>query len=163
MIKQQVLYVDMDNTLVDFQSGIDLLPLDVRTAREAREKPDFDDVPGIFALMSPLPDAIESFTVLSAVYDTYILSTAPWNNPSAWSDKLNWVKKYFGNSPTSPAYKRLILTHHKNLNRGAFIVDDRTKRGVDSFDGIHFHFGTPQWPDWKTLTPHLLELARNRD
>ncbi len=28
--------------------------------------------------------------------DNVLVDFAPWNNPSAWSDKLNWVKKYLG-------------------------------------------------------------------
>ena len=49
-------------------------------------------------------------------YDLYILSTAPWGNPSAWTDKLEWIKKHFDSDrPEGTFYKRLILTHHKNL------------------------------------------------
>lgn len=53
-----------------------------------------DDVPGIFSLMKPLPEAINSFKNLSEKFETYLLSTAPWDNPNAWSNKLLWVKKY---------------------------------------------------------------------
>ncbi len=72
-------------------------------------------------------------------------------NPTAWSDKLNWVKKYISKS----AYKRLILSHHKNLNDGHFLVDDRTKNGADRFKGLHIHFATPDFPDWITVTQFL--------
>ena len=68
------------------------------------------------------------------MFDTYVLSTAPWENPSAWSDKLVWVKKHLGQL----AYKRLILSHHKNLNSGDFLVDDRTRNGVDKFQASIF-------------------------
>ena len=70
------------------------------------------------------------------LFDTYILSTSPWNNDSAPTDKLRWVKKYLGNV----AYKRLILSHHKNLNIGDYLIDDRTKNGADRFRGEHLHF-----------------------
>ena len=53
------------------------------------------------------------------------------------------------------AHKRLILSHHKNLNHGDFLVDDRTKNGVDKFQGMHIHFGTPLFPDWITVTRFL--------
>ena len=79
--------------------------------------------------MEPLEGAKEAFETLAADYDTYILSTAPWENPSAWSDKLLWVKKNLGNA----AYKKLILSHHKNLNAGNFLIDDRTKNGAGEF------------------------------
>ena len=90
-----------------------------------------DDVPGIFALMQPIDGAVESFVTLSQHFDTYVLSTSPWENPSAWSDKLEWVKKHLGDH----AYKRLILTHHKNLQIGDYLIDDRTRTGRGSVRG----------------------------
>jgi 5'-nucleotidase len=156
VVATRTLYIDMDNVLVDFRSGIDRLPESVRQEVAAQDDPAFDDVPGIFALMDPMPGAVESFHKLAAVFDTYILSTAPWNNPSAWSDKLLWVKKHLGGEPDSPAYKRLILSHHKNLNAGDYIIDDRTTKGVDRFGGTHIHFGTPKFPDWNAVCRHLL-------
>jgi 5'-nucleotidase len=73
---------------------------------------------------------------------------------SAWSDKLIWVQANLGRA----AYKRLILTHHKNLNSGAFLIDDRSKHGVARCDGEHIHFGTRKFPDW----PSVLEYLRAR-
>jgi 5'(3')-deoxyribonucleotidase len=106
--------------------------------------------------MRPKKDALESFSILSQHYDTYILSTAPWENPSAWSDKVTWVKKYLGDT----ARKKLILTHHKDLNRGDFLVDDRLKNGADKFPGTHLHFGSSDFPDWKSVTDYLLGLCK---
>lgn len=146
---KKVLYIDMDNVLVDFPSGIAQLKESVQKEFEGR----LDEVPGIFALMAPMPKAIESFMELSNLFDTYILSTAPWNNPSAWSDKLIWVKNHIGEK----AHKRLILSHHKNLNDGAFLIDDRTKNGADAFVGEHIHFGTHHFPDWDAVLIYLRE------
>lgn len=47
--------------------------------------------------MDPMPGAIEAINRLADKFDVYILSTAPWDNPTAWSDKLNWVKQHLGN------------------------------------------------------------------
>lgn len=80
----KILYIDLGNVLVDFQSGIDQLD----EATRQQYKGHLDDVPGIFAKMLPKEGAIDAFRKLSERYDVYILSTAPWNNPSAWSDKL---------------------------------------------------------------------------
>ena len=143
----QILYVDMDNVLVDFPSGIDR----VSDALQEQYNDRLDEVPGIFSLMDPMPNAIESYNYLAGHFDTYILSTAPWHNPSAWSDKLLWVQKYLGES----AYKRLILSHHKNLNDGHYLIDDRTKNGADRFSGQHIHFGTEKFPDWTTVLKYL--------
>ena len=138
---KKILYLDMDNVLVDFPSAFARLPEE--TLREYGE--DKDEIPGIFALMDPVPGAVEAFNALAEVFDVYILSTAPWENPSAWSDKLKWVKKHLGEK----AWKRLILSHHKNLNKGDFLVDDRDKNGAGEFTGtlIRFYPGKTSWPD----------------
>jgi len=111
-----------------------------------------DEVPGIFGLMQPMEQAIESYHKLSKHYDIYILSTSPWENDTAPVDKLRWVKKYLG----GVAYKRLILSHHKNLNRGDYLIDDRTKNGADRFEGEHIHFGTGRFVSWRDVTDYLL-------
>ena len=139
----------MDNVLVDFPSGISKLSQEVINEYESN----LDEVPNIFSLMEPLEGAIDSFKILSQRYDTYILSTAPWENSSAWSDKVKWVKKYLGES----AYKRLILTHHKNLNHGDYLIDDRTKNGAGEFKGELIQFGTDKFPDWKSVCSYLLD------
>ena len=146
---KKILYVDMDNVLVDFQSGISKLSKEVINEYESN----LDEVPNIFSLMEPLEGAIDSFKILSQRYDTYILSTAPWKNSSAWSDKVKWVQKYLGES----AYKRLILTHHKNLNQGDYLIDDRTKNGAGEFKGELIQFGTEKFPDWKSVCSYLLD------
>lgn len=146
---KKILYVDMDNVLVDFSTGINRLGAATLEKFEGR----LDEVPNIFSLMAPKDGAIEAFTTLSATFDTYILSTAPWENPTAWSDKLLWVKKYLGKI----AWKRLILSHHKNLNHGSYLIDDRTKNGADKFPGEHIHFGTDQFPDWNAVLDYLIK------
>lgn len=137
----------MDNVLVDFKTGIDRISSYNKKEYEGR----YDEVSDIFSLMDPMKGAIDSYNQLSSQYDTYILSTSPWDNPSAWQDKILWVKKYLEKS----AYKRLILSHHKNLNRGDYLIDDRLKNGADKFIGEHIHFGTEQFPDWKSVLIYL--------
>ena len=144
----KTLYIDMDNVLVDFPTGIARISDAQRNEFEER----LDEVPGIFSLMEPMEGAVDSFHKLAYKYDTYILSTAPWENHTAWSDKLIWVKKYLG----TPAYKRLILSHHKNLNSGDYLIDDRLRNGAEKFKGEHIHFGTEKFPDWNSVLKYLL-------
>jgi 5'(3')-deoxyribonucleotidase len=152
----KTLYIDMDNTLVDFGAKLDGIDPAVRERYKGKE----DELPGLFALMPPMPGALESFKTLAEHFDTYILSTAPWLNPSAWQHKLEWVHLHLGMDANSPAYKRLILSHHKDLNRGDFLVDDRPhKSGVRDFQGEVVEFGSPRFPDWPTVTEYLLARA----
>ncbi|WP_167043481.1 hypothetical protein [Salinibacterium sp. ZJ454] len=148
---KKLLYIDLDNTLVDFPSGIGRLP--AHAAERYRDA--YDDAPGIFSLMDPLPGAIEAYTELSRVFDTYILSTAPWGNPSAWQHKVEWVHEHLGKAEGTPAYKRLILSHHKHLNRGDYLVDDRPNNGADRFEGEWLHFGGETFPTWDSVVEYL--------
>ena len=148
-MSKKIVYVDMDNVLVDFPSGIEKLSEEDKTKYEGN----YDEVPGIFSLMEPMPGAIEGFRKIAETYDTYILSTAPWGNRTAWSDKLDWVKRYLGDV----AYKRLILSHNKNLNRGDYLIDDRTKNGAGEFQGELVQFGSADFPDWESVTNTLLK------
>lgn len=147
---KKILYVDMDNVLVDFPAAIKKLDKETLVKYEGR----LDEVPGIFSLMPPVESAIESYAQLSEWFDTYILSTSPWENPSAWSDKLHWVKQYLAD----PAYKRLILSHNKHLNYGDYLIDDRPNNGAENFQGEWIHFKTELFPDW----PAVMDYLRDR-
>ena len=140
-----IVYVDMDNVLVDFNSGIEKLNLDPSTS-------DLDEVDRIFSHMIPLKGAIEGYNKLVELgHDVYILSTAPWENSSAWSDKLIWVKKYIGEN----AKKRLILSHNKNLNKGDFLIDDRLVNGAGEFEGTLIRFGSEDFPNWDMVIDYF--------
>jgi 5'(3')-deoxyribonucleotidase len=109
--------------------------------------------------MQPKPGAIEAYHELSELFDTYILSTAPWENSSAWSDKLEWVKRHLG----APAYKRLILSHNKHLNRGHYLVDDRPNNGAEEFGKVPgqkwIHFGHEPFRSWAEVQGFLRAIA----
>lgn len=144
----QKLFFDMDGVLVDFQSGIDKLSDEVKNEYEGR----LDEVPGIFSLMDPMPGAIEAVNTLSEYYDMYILSTAPWKNTTAYSDKIAWLTKHFGDR----FKKRVVITHCKNLCDGDFLVDDRAKNGASEFPGEWVQFGSDRFPDWEEVTRYLI-------
>jgi len=151
MTPQRIVHIDMDGVLVDFESGLNRIPQNVRDQYAGDE----DEIPGMFALMDPIPGAIDAFRLISENYETHILSTAPWNNPSAWTDKANWVRHHFGETAGTPAYKRLTISHNKHLLRGDYLIDDRTANGADRFQGEHIHFRTEKFPDWDAVLVHL--------
>ncbi len=145
----EIVYVDMDNVLVDFPWGVDQLSDDLKKEYED----DLDEIPNFFGDLPPIEGAIEGFRKLSEQYDTYILSTAPWRNPSAWVDKLLWVKEHLPET----GYKRLILSHNKQLNKGDYLIDDRTANGAGDFEGEHIQFGQEPFTDWDAVLEYLLE------
>ena len=64
-------------------------------------------------------------------------------------DKAKWVQKHFDSDrPDGVFYKRLILSHHKNMcvQLNAWLIDDRKAHGSECF-GEHFiHFGSEKFP-----------------
>ena len=140
-------YVDMDNVLVDFESGLAQVSEEVKKEYEGR----LDEIPGLFGLMKPMPGAIEAVHELQKHYDLFILSTAPWKNPSAWSDKVAWVTKYLDDV----FHKRMVITHRKDLCQGDYLIDDRGKNGTSEFSGEWIEFGSEKFPDWNRVLEYL--------
>lgn len=85
---KKIVYVDMDGVLVDFQSGIDKLSPSERTEYLDR----YDETPHIFSKMDPMPGAVESFITLSQYFDTFILTTSPWENETALGISIDGLK-----------------------------------------------------------------------
>ena len=140
-------FIDMDNVLVDFQSGLD----QVSEEKKAEYAGRLDEIPGLFAKMKPMEGAIEAVHELQKRYDLFILSTAPWKNPSAWSDKVEWVTKYLDDV----FHKRLIISHRKDLCQGDYLIDDRGKNGTSEFAGEWIEFGSEQFPNWESVLKYL--------
>jgi 5'(3')-deoxyribonucleotidase len=131
-MEPKIVYFDMDGVLVDFDSGI--AKLDAET--KEKFKGQYDNVPGIFDTMDPFLEMVAFFELLSQDprYDCYLLSTPPWSAPSSWGDKGRWVKRYLPS-----ATKRLILSHHKHLNRGDYLIDD-SLHNKEGFKGKFIHW-----------------------
>ena len=138
----------MDGVLVDFESG--LAKIDKTTKEQYKGK--LDEIPGIFAIMDPIPGVAEVVRLLAKHYDVFILTTAPWNNPTAASDKMQWVKKYLDDV----FHKRIIITHRKDLLEGDYLIDDRGKNGASEFKGEWIKLGSKQFPDWESILKYLL-------
>lgn len=140
-------FIDMDNVLVDFQSGLDQVSEEVKAEYAGR----LDEIPGLFAKMKPMEGAIDAVHELQKHYDLFILSTAPWKNPSAWSDKVEWVTKYLDDV----FHKRMVITHRKDLCQGDYLIDDRGKNGTSEFAGEWIKFGSEQFPNWESVLKYL--------
>jgi 5'(3')-deoxyribonucleotidase len=142
------LYFDMDGVIVDFDSALKLQSEETLKEYEGRE----DEIPGLFGQMHPMPGALEAVRKLNERYDCYILSTAPWGNPSAWSDKVIWITRYLDDV----FHKKMVITHCKHLCKGDILIDDRDKHGVRDFEGEWIHFGSERFPDWDSVLDYLI-------
>ena len=138
-MKKKVLYVDLDDVVVDYSSAAKVRNVNKNTKN-------------FFFNMKPLPGAIEAVRKLSDGYDVYFLSTAPWTNTHSWSEKRLWVENYFG----LLAFKKLILTHNKSLMKGYCLIDNSSKNGAAEFDGLFIKFGSDEFPNWETVLNFLL-------
>ena len=147
-MSKPILYIDLDGPTVDFEEVLGRLPDRIKEKYKGR----LDEIPGIFGMMLPTKGAIKAYKELEPHFDIYYLSTAPWENDSAWSDKIKWVKFWLPDTN----HKRLILSHHKNLNRGADLIDDRTANGAGGFEGELIQYGTERFPDWGSIVNYLL-------
>lgn len=148
---KEIIYVDMDGVIVDLEPLIQKY-IDAYKFKAESGGLVVDTIPGLFRDPLPMKDALESVKKLfmSPKYDVYILSTAPWDNPSAWTDKRLWIERYL---PFMK--KRLILSHNKHLNSGDYLIDDRTKNGASQFKGHHILFGGDKYPNWKSVLDFL--------
>ena len=144
------LYFDMDGVIVDFASALELQSEETLKEYEGR----LDEIPGLFNRMKPMPGALEAVRRLNEKYDCYILSTAPWNNPSAWSDKVAWITEHLDDV----FHKKMIITHCKHLCKGNYLIDDRDKHGASEFEGEWIHFGSERFPNWETVLEYLLTI-----
>lgn len=140
---KKILYIDLDGVVADYDAN-----------KKIFDKHNWSTKTSFFFMsMKPIDGAIEAVRefLLSKKYEVYFLSTAPWSNIESLSAKRWWIEHHFGHL----AFKKLILTHNKGLLKGDYLIDDRTKNGVDKFEGEHIHFGQSKFSDWNKVLKYL--------
>lgn len=148
-MEKKRLYFDMDGVIVDFGSALELQSEETLKEYEGR----LDEIPGLFGQMKPMKGALDAVRKLNEKYDCYILSTAPWNNHSAWSDKVAWITEYLDDV----FHKKMVITHCKHLCKGEYLIDDRPKHGASEFEGEWIQFGSDRFPDWDSVLAYLMD------
>jgi 5'-nucleotidase len=146
--KKAIVYVDMDHVLCDYAAGF----VSHKAKYPALAFP--QSKPGLYESLDPMPDAIESYTWLHEhpKLDVYILTAPSIKNPHSYSEKRIWVEKYLGMA----VVKNLIITPHKHLNKGDFLIDDiPSGKGQDYFEGQLILFGSDEFPNWTSVTKYF--------
>lgn len=139
-----IIYVDMDFVLCDYAKGY----------REHQARyPDLkypQSQPGLYINLEPMPGALEAYRWLDAhpMTEVYILTAPSIMNPHCYSEKREWVEQYLGMG----IVENLIITPHKNLNKGDYLIDDNASgKGQDGFEGELLLFGGDDFPDWRSV------------
>lgn len=147
----KIIYIDLDGVLADFDKARREHPLSNITPYKGRP----EKLPGIYEDLEPIKGAIDAVNILlnNSNFDVYFLSTAPWDNPEAWTHKRLWIAKYFDEKLIR---KRLILSHHKHLLIGDYLIDDRRFNGASEFSGQWLKFGSDEYPNWDVTLNYLM-------
>ncbi|WP_232787720.1 5' nucleotidase, NT5C type [Spongiibacter nanhainus] len=140
----------MDHVLCDYKTGF------------ARHKARFPDLafpqsePGLYVDLDPLPGAIDSYRWLHNHPETavFILTAPSIQNSHSYSEKRLWVERHLG----MEVVENLIITPHKHLNRGDYLVDDMPSgKGQEHFGGELVLFGSKSFPDWRSVRDYFEE------
>ena len=148
-----VIYIDMDDTLCDYKSAFE---------KALQNNPGTQypqSVPGFFLNLEPLLNAIETFQWFfeEPQFDVYILTEPSPKNPHSYTEKRLWVERYLGYG----AVEKLIISPHKQLNRGAYLIDDCDKgKGQERFEGRLIRFGHDQFKSWGSVREYFEQVLR---
>src|SRR5574343_1240 len=144
-----IVYVDMDNVMCDFNGA---------KKHALKENPGIEfphSQVDFFRKLEPIygmKDALKSF--IDAGIDVYILTAPSTMNPMSYIEKMLWVRDHLGQFWV----ERLIISKHKHLNKGDFLIDDMASGcGQDMFEGELLQFGGSKFPNWQTVKEYVLE------
>ena len=150
--KKYTIYLNLDQTLVDFHSAINRLDIETRNKYVSN----LDKVPGIFAFMDPQPGVVEAYKQLSQYYRVYIICTDPWENVGTWTSKVDWVRQHLGEN----ACHHIIFTQDFCVLKGHYLIDTRKPLGFVSFEGVYLQLGSGLYPDWESITAYLMQFPQ---
>ena len=138
----EILQVDMDGVVANFPKAFNEKYTDKMQFPQATHR--------FFADLQPMQGAISAITELESHYDVRILTSPSLPNLLCWTDKAEWIRKYFG----EVMLEKLTITSYKKDVFGHYLIDDNIHEG---FKGKHIHFGTDQFPDWDSILNYLIK------
>ncbi len=161
-VEKKIVFIDMDGVLVDFKGEMELFyTRDPNLKKTHLKNP--DEIPDIFKEPQPVEGAVEAVKKLhqSDIFELFIATTTPWDNPEASSHKRLWIETHFGDL----FRKKMFITHRKDLLRGDYLIDDRLANGASEFKGELLSFGWAyekgekgEWNQYRTWDDILKKL-----
>lgn len=161
--KNKVIFVDMDDVLVDFYSEASNNPYKI--VNETRMwDPDF------FLNLKPTRGSHTAIRKLMSMgFDVCILTQPLAGHPECYYDKALWIQIHF-----PQLYDKIVMTHNKGLAVGAYLIDDnlKWKEPFEKNGGtfLHFPYGSynvhsGQEPEsiWKTILMSIEYMEKSSD
>jgi 5'-nucleotidase len=141
---RKIVYIDMDDTLCDFTSPF--------KSGEYKLKYPHSKI-GFFLDLEPIDGAIEGLKTIQEKYDVWILTRPSIKNTHCYTEKAEWIKKYFGEE----MLEKMILCPDKSLVKGHYLIDDDHRHGQTEFEGEHIHFTKDeQFMTWSQVVEYLM-------
>lgn len=115
-----------------------------------------------FRKLKPIEDSIETVNILlqkekfRESFEVYILTAPSIYNPLSYTEKRIWIEEHFG----MEMVEKLIISPNKSLLKGDYLIDDIVKgKGQENFEGKLIHFGSEEFPNWKTVLAYFEKLV----
>lgn len=137
--------IDMDGVLADFVG---------EAIRNNLSMDEAELIEGFYKNLPLIKDAKWAVKELESLgHELFICTTAPWNNPTAWKEKREWIEDHFGET----FKKKLIMTHRKDLVSADLLIDDREGQSTLNFPGKWLWFGQ-NGLDWANVVEQIKEI-----
>lgn len=152
MAEKVIIYVDLDDTLCAYEKAYECSVIQHPEIQYPQSQK------GFYQSLAPLAGAISVFKWLcgQSNFEVYILTAPSLYNPLCYSEKRLWVEQHLGFEHVH----RLIISYHKNLLKGDYLIDDRIEgRGQESFGGVVIQYGSDQFKNWIDVKDYFKNKA----
>ncbi len=105
----------------------------------------------------PIKNAIKSVKKLkkNCLYEIYVFSNAPYEDATIYTEKINYLHKYFGKGENSVFYNNLIFSNDKSTYKADYIIAKNLKFSERLFEGEYIEFGSKRFPDWSSIVEYI--------
>ena len=143
---EKIVLIDMDGVLCNFNKAYKQAISKTSGIKFPQSQYKF------FENLEPIENSIESINLLKTKFKVYILTRPSIQNPLCYTEKRNWIEKYFGLDMCN----NLIISCDKTMVKGDFLIDDNEQLGEFNPEWKLLKFGTSEYPEWKSIVEKLM-------